>query len=208
MVATRPDIAFAVGAVSRFNNSPQTAHWTAVKRIFRYLQATRNLGLTYSKSGTALQGFCDSDWANDKADRRSTTGYAFTLANAAITWKSCKQPTIALSSTEAEYMAACQAAREAIWLRRLLQELGFGSTAPTAISCDNQGCIALTKNPVHHQRTKHIDMQHHFVRETVEANTTTFKYLPTADMPADVLTKAIPRPAHQQHCATLGLRDL
>jgi hypothetical protein len=205
MVASRPDIAFAVGAVSKFNNSPQTAHWNAVKRIFRYLQGTRNYQLVYRKLDEPLQGFCDADWANDKVDRRSTTGYTFCLANAAITWKSQKQPTVALSSTEAEYMAASHATREAIWLRRFLDELGFQQTAPTLIYSDNQGCIAMSKNPVHHQRTKHIDIQHHFVRDEVNNNTVTFKYLPTNEMPADVFTKAISKDAHERHCKKLGL---
>lgn len=205
MVATRPDIAYAVGAVSRFNTTPQQHHWAAIKRIFRYLRATSDFELQFSSSDPTTIGYCDSDWAGDRSDRRSTTGYLFTLENGAISWKSKKQQTVALSSTEAEYMAATHATKEAIWLRKLMQELNHQQLHPTTIHIDNQGAQALTRNPVQHNRSKHIDIQYHFVREQVEANQVQLKYLETSNMPADILTKPIARDAHERHLKRIGL---
>jgi transposase InsO family protein len=207
MVATRPDLAAAVSVVSRYMANPGPAHWTAVKRILRYLRGTADWELRLSGDDTGsvvLSGYCDADWAGDKDRRRSVTGYAFTLGTGAVTWSSKAQHTVALSSTEAEYMAASHAAREALWLRELLRELGH-EQATTEIKCDNQGAIALVKNPVHHQRTKHIDVQHHFIRELHERAVIALAYCETARMAADIMTKALGRDKHRECCAVLGL---
>jgi hypothetical protein len=208
MVGTRPDLAAAVSAVSRFMADPGQQHWTAVKRILRYLRGTADWTLTLGGAGggaVELSGYCDADWAGDLDTRRSTTGYAFSLGRGTVSWCSKRQPTVALSSTEAEYMSASQAAREALWLRRLMADLGFGPVGATTIRCDNQGALALAKNPVHHQRTKHIDVQHHFIRELVEQGTVQLVYCATDDMVADVLTKPLPRDKHWRCCRALGL---
>jgi hypothetical protein len=206
MLGTRPDIAYAVGAVSRYNSNPGESHWRAVKRIFRYLKGTRDLELHYGKTGKTLCGYSDADWAGDADDRRSTTGFTFLLGGGAITWKSQKQPTVALSTTEAEYMALCHSAKEAIWLKTLLRELGYqAGDTPTRIYTDNQGSMALAKNAVHHARTKHIDVRHHFIREKLEAKEITIEYCETDRMTADVLTKALARPKHHYFVENLGL---
>ena len=122
---TRPDINFAVGVLSRFSNKPRENHWNAGMRIFRYIRGTQEYGINYS-TGKTLTGFCDSDWIGDLDSRRSVTGYCFTLGSGCISWISKKQPTVALSSTEAEYKATCFAACEARWLRRILSDMGAG----------------------------------------------------------------------------------
>ena len=193
-MATRPDIAQAVGVVSQFCENPTQQHWIAVKRIFRYLQGTMDYGLYYRKTGEEdLVGYSDADWAGNLDNRRSTTGYAFLLHGACISWRSTRQRTVALSTTEAEYMALSESTQEAVWLKRLLEDLQQrDSNAPITIYGDNQGSIALTRNPEYHRRTKHIDIRHHFVREKVEDGQIVIKYCSTQDMLADLLTKPLP----------------
>ena len=207
MIATRPDIAVAMGAVAQHMHNPGEAHWVAVKRIFRYLKGTADVCLSFSshEGDSVLHGFVDSDWGGNSEERRSTSGYAFIFAGGAISWNSKKQPTVALSTTEAEYMAATQATKEAIWLRRFLEEIGFKQEGPTPIHSDSQGSIALIRNPVHHARTKHIDIQHHFVREKYESKEIEFFYCSTAEMPADILTKGLVKPKFEKCVSKLGL---
>jgi len=208
MVGTRPDIAAAVGALSRFMQNPGHAHWIAVKRVLRYLKGTLDWALHLGgdpAGGVRLHGYCDSDWAGDVDDRRSTTGFYFSLGSGSITWSSKRQATVALSSTEAEYVAASTAARELIWLRCLLAEVGLIQTVPTVILGDNQGCIALTKNPVLHARSKHIEIHHHFIREQVAKGNAVLEYCNTGQMWADVLTKAVSRDKHNRCAEAMGL---
>jgi hypothetical protein len=197
MIGTRPDIAFAVGAVSRHMAAPTQQHWVAVKRIFRYLKGTEAAKILYkwgTSSELTVHGYCDSDWAADLNDRKSTAGYVFLLSGGPVTWSSKKQATVALSTTEAEYMAAAMATKEAVWLRRLLSNLGHPQTRPTTIFEDNRGCIEISKNPVNHARTKHIDIRHHFVRERTLSGEIRLVYCSTEKMLADLLTKPLPRP--------------
>jgi hypothetical protein len=192
MVCTRPDIAAAVGEVCRYMQNPGPQHWTAVKRIIRYLKGTQHLPLTLkADSEIDLLGFSDSDWASNVDNRRSTTGFIFKLFGCTISWASILQVTVALSSTEAEYMAVATAARECTWLQHLLQELElpFEITFPTVIFEDNMGAISLAKNPVGHSRNKHIEVRHHFIREKVQALHILLEYLNTKEMEADILTK-------------------
>ena len=205
MVATRPDLAFPVSVVSQHMSKYGPTHWAAVKRVMRYLQGTLGLKLQLGGAHVTLHGYCDADWAGDEADRRSTTGYVFMLGVGAISWNSKRQPTIALSTTEAEYMAMSACTKEAIWLRQLLADVGLVQEGSTHILCDNQGAIALAKNPTHHSRTKHIDVQHHFIRERVEAEVIELKYVPTQAMVADVLTKALGKPQHHLLIGKMGL---
>jgi hypothetical protein len=206
MVSTRPDIAAAVGVVSRFAERPGPQHWVAVKRIFRYLRGSTAMALRLSGSvPVRLAGWCDADWAGDVDTRRSTTGYAFSVGQGCISWASKRQVTVALSSTEAEYMSASMAAREAVWLRQLLVDVGFELPGPTVLHADNQGAIALVRNPVHHQRSKHIDVQAHFIRQLHEEQHISVVYCPTEHQVADVLTKALPLEKHRMCCAGLGL---
>ena len=188
---TRPDIANAVANCSKYMSNPGNQHWTAAKRILRYLRGTSGRPLILGgKSDLKLVGYCDADWAGDHDDRRSTTGYLFVLGGL-ITWKSRKQKTVALSTAEAEYMAAADAAKEAVWISQLVRELRF-PTSTIPILCDNQSCIALTKDPGNHDRTKHIDIRLHFIRDLVANEKVTFIYCPTEDMLADGLTKPVP----------------
>ena len=207
MLGTRPDIAYAVSKVSQYCSNPDTTHWTAVKRIFHYLAGTQNYGLGYGVHGQGI-GFTDADWGSGE-DRRSVGGFAFILGGAAVSWSSKKQGTVALSSTEAEYMALTQGVKESIWLQAILIDLGAIRHAAEVqhISIDNQGALALAKNPQFHARTKHIDIQYHFVREHVQNRRITLTYCPTSDMTADVFTKALPQPAFVKHRRGLGLVD-
>jgi hypothetical protein len=170
LVNTRPDIAYAVRIVSRFMEDPRGSHWSAVKHILRYIAGTVNYGCTYRKQGTTesnLTGFSDSDLAGDVDDRKSTSGSVFMLGSSLVTWASQKQRVVALSSCEAEYIASANAACQGIWLSRLLGEL-LGIQAPKVkLLVDNKSAIALSKNPVHHERSKHIDTRYHFIRDCV-----------------------------------------
>ena len=204
MTATRPDIAFAVSALSAFMANPGEKHWIALKRVLRYLQGTRHYTLVLGGSQVELRGWCDADWGTDKDTRRSVTGYIFKVGNGVISWQSKRQPTVATSSTEAEYMSVSYAAREAAFLHQLLAELGYKQGCIT-LHCDNQSCIALCNNPAYHQRSKHIDVQHNFIREKVEAGDITLQYMPTEQMAADALTKPLPKGKHEW-CRCIGIK--
>lgn len=203
---SRPDIAYAVSAVSRYNNNPGKAHWIAVKRILRYLKGTKDQKLTFSFKGkNEIIGFCDADWANDEDERRSCTGYVFLKNGAAISWFSKRQPTIALSSTEAEYMALSSCAQELLWFRQLEKEI-WNNNIPTLVHCDNQSAIRLAVNDIYQPRTKHIDVRHHFVREMLEQNKLQIEHIPTAEMVADIMTKPLPKCKHNFCTTQMGLR--
>jgi len=164
--------------------------------VFRYLKDAIELCITYGRDvrlGTKIIGYCDSDYAGDPDKPKSTTAYVFMLGGAAITWASKLQPTVAISSSEAEYMALAAAVQDAIYLRQLMSDLGFEQSEPTTIYEDNQGCIALAENPVMHKRTKHIDVKHHFIREGVESKEIELEYVYTKNQLADMLTKPLKR---------------
>ena len=224
MLCTRPDLAFAIGKLSKYSANPTTEHLKAAKRLLRYTSKTRNVGLHFGPFSPAglptAYVFSDADWAGDIENRRSTGAYICTISDGtsnsphtAISWSSKQQPTIALSSTEAEYMAMTQACKEAIWVRRLLTELAtemtpYDTAAPITIFADNQGSMALAKNPEFHSRTKHIGIQHHFIREKVNTQEVTLEYLPTGDMLADLLTKALPREKVERFRKEMGIYEI
>ena len=187
-------IAFAVGNVARFCSNPTREHWTAVKRILRYLKGTTSYVLEYSRNGddeSILSGYSDADWAGDINDRKSMSGYLFMMSGAATSWKSRKQTCVALSTAEAEYVALASAAQEAAWMRQLLEDLCHKQTEPTVVREDNQSAIAIAQQPHSHSKMKHIDIRYHFVREKVQDNTIELRYCPTNDMLADILTKGL-----------------
>lgn len=193
--STRPDLSYPVSMLSQFNNCYSQVHWSAAKRVLRYLQKTIDHGIVFRKIDDNLVGYADSDWGNSIDDRRSYTGFVFTLSGACISWESRKQRTVALSSTEAEYMALSDASKEVLHLKKLLFDLHESVTTVTVFN-DNQGARQLARNPVFHNRTKHIDVRYHFLREVVQNGEIDIRYMPTNRMPADFLTKALPGPKH------------
>ena len=207
MVLTRPDIAYAVSRVAKFTSQPHTSHWTAVKRIFRYLSGTIDMGISYygTTQDFTLRGYCDADYAGDHDDRKSRTGYIFLLANGAIAWCSKRQGCTSDSTTEAEFVSMAESVKEAIWLRRLLHSLGFPSRLPTNIFSDNQGAIQLVKNPKYHKRTKHIETKYYLIREKYAQQEIEVLYINTKQQLADLLTKALPRETFQHLRALQGL---
>jgi hypothetical protein len=193
LVHTRPDISFAVGYVSRFMEKPRQEHLAAVKHLLRYVAGTIEFGIEYPKftgGNNRLIGYSDSDLGGDIDERKSTTGVLFFLGEKVVTWQSQKQKTVALSTCEAEYMAgACQA----VWLTRLLRDIAGEDVQQPVLKMDNQSAIALSKNPVLHERSKHIDAKFHFIRDCVEDGRLCLEYASTQDQLADVLTKALGR---------------
>jgi hypothetical protein len=205
MLATRPDLAQAVQQVSQFSQKPTRTHEKAVKQALRYINGTVDEGITFNGNlGMKLEFWSDANWGGEEG-RESVSGFVGTPAGGAVTYSSKKQPTVALSSTESEYMALLHALKELIWLLRFLREIGYDIDNQNVIFCDNQGAIALAHNPEHHARTKHIDIQYHFVRNCVEDGTTRLEYCPTEDMVADGLTKALGPERHRKLAKLMGM---
>eukprot|EP00953_Heterococcus_sp_UTEX-ZZ885_P039071 20043-Heterococcus_DN1.PRE.3 len=180
--ASRPDRTNAARIQGKYVADPTEEDWKAVKRIMRYLQGTKQLGLVFHAESSvprALRAYSDADWAGDTETRRSTTAYILTLSGCVISWQSRQQKSVALSTTEAEYMAACAASQEVVYMRRLLAGIGMPQTEPTIIFEDNQGCIGLANNPILHARTKHIDIRYHFINEQIAAGAIVLKYIST-----------------------------
>jgi hypothetical protein len=205
---TRPDIAHAVNQLARYSSNPDDTHFTALKRILRYVKGTTGRVLTYT--GTRLHqplliGYSDADYANSKDDRLSVTGYAFLFCGGAISWSSRRQKTVAQSTVEAEYMATAEAVKETMWWRSFLGELGHDISQPTPLFSDNQGSIQLAKNSDHHARTKHIDVKYHLIRQELIKRTVTLNHISTQHNIADVLTKGLVRERHNAFSAALGL---
>lgn len=206
-VSTRPDIAHVVSYLSQFNENYDKEHWTAAKRVLKYLKGTIDKGIEFERSSTPLAGFVDSDWGNCLMDRRSYTGYIFLLSGGPISWDSKKQRTVALSSTEAEYMALTEATKEAIYLNEFLIELGFEQLTDGVLFNDNIGAKKLAENSTYHARSKHIDIRHHFVREALRDHKIVIRHLPTEEMPADMMTKALPKGKHLKCLGLCGLKE-
>jgi hypothetical protein len=213
MLGTRPDLAHSITSLSQFLQYPGRSHWVALKRVLRYLQGTLEFRLTYqgqsdgegTEDPLTVYGYTDSDWGNNTVDRRSITGWVFKLYGGAVSWQSRKQRTPALSSVEAEYMATTQASKEALWWRYFLTELGLPPKGPTIIYSDSQGSIALAKNPEHHDRTKHIDIQYHFIRHQLATGAVKLHYIGTEDMVADVLAKPLTEERHRMLVLRMGV---
>jgi hypothetical protein len=157
------------------------SHLSAAKRVFRYLKGTADFGLSFTKGSLHLRAYCDSNWAGDPSDRRSTGGYGIFLGNSLISWQAKKQPVVSRSSTKAEYRVLAITTAELYWLRMLFKELQVPLPAPPQIWCDNMGAIALASNPIYHARTKHVEVDYHFIREKVLNKDITISYLSTND---------------------------
>eukprot|EP00877_Chromochloris_zofingiensis_P013960 jgi/Chrzof1/8818/Cz03g25200.t1 len=200
----KPDLAFSVGALARYMSCPTTVHWQAAKGVLRYLGGTLDYGITFGSDSNGLIGYCDADYAGDTDTRKSTSGYMFILHGGAITWSSKRQATVAASTTEAEYMAAAAAVKEALWLRTLLSELQLDIDNIT-IMADNQSAIKLLRNPISSMRTKHIDVAYHFARERVVRKEVVFRFVSTENMVADIMTKALSEVKHVRCCKGMGV---
>ncbi|KAI3818794.1 hypothetical protein L1987_12612 [Smallanthus sonchifolius] len=209
LIHTRPDLSYSVGAVSRFMQSPKQSHFAAVKQILRYVRGTVGYGLKYNGGGDdKLFGYSDSSYGTDVEDRRGTTGMAFYYSNNLITWSSQKQKTVALSSCEAEFMASTSAACQALWLRNLISDLMGEEAQVVKLFLDNEAAIALTKNPVFHGRSKHIDTKHHFIPECVERGQVCVEHVSGNLQKADILTKPLPRVKFAEMRSLVGMDDL
>lgn len=208
-VASRPDISYAVHRLARFNNYPGKRMWLAVKHLFRYLQGTKDLKLTYAPDPFATSiftTFADSDFAGDRDSGRSTNGYLVKIGTGAVSWSSKLQGPIAKSSTEAEFYGASYAGTEIKWMRNLLGEIGYNFDKPSPLHLDNQSTIQVLNDAVHHSRMKHIPVQEFWIRnEVANEKNIEVHYLPTELMPADILTKPLPQIFVKRHHATMGL---
>lgn len=191
--------------------APTTTHMAAVKQVLRYVRGTVNFGCCYEKRRQCekeLIGFSDSDLAGDIDDRKSTTGVIYFLGAKPITWVSQKQRVVALSSCEAEYVAATAAACQGVWLGRMLDELIGGGTVRAVLKVDNKSAIALAKNPVHHERSKHIDTKYHFIRDCVQRGDIAVEHVRTEEQLADILTKPLGRQKFDELRGKIGVRDV
>ena len=204
-LSMQPDIAFAAAPLTHFSHSPGQAHWDAAKCILCYIKGMKQWRLVLGGEVPEVFGYTDANWGDDQDDHHSIGAYVFKLGNGAISWKSKKQSCAMLSLTEAEYMALCQAAKEAIWLTNFLAGLGVSIMNSMLINIDNQGGITLARNPVFHNCLKHINMQYHYTCELVQCNCIHLIFLPTKDMVTDVLTKSLPCVQHLTLVWSIGL---
>jgi hypothetical protein len=205
--ATRPDILYATVTLAQFTRNPAPEHWTALKRVFRYLKGSIGHKLTYGRdpnASTDLTRYTDSDWASN-VHRKSISGYVFTIAGGAVAWSSKKQSRVALSTAEAEYVAATHAIKQLLWHRNLFKELGLPQPGTSILLSDNQAAISISHNPEFHARTKHIDIDLHFIRDYVQDGTAKLEYVPSAENLADIFTKALPRPLHESMIDGIGV---
>ncbi|KAK8921120.1 hypothetical protein KSP39_PZI020446 [Platanthera zijinensis] len=210
LTVTRPDISFAVGIVSRYMHSPRSSHLQAVERILRYLKKAPGQGLVYkvSSSTPTLVAYSDADYAGSLDDRRSTSGFCTYFGGHLITWRSKKQAVVARSSAEAEYRAMASVVSELTWLESLLTDLDVKLPSPALLLCDSQAAIHIAKNPVFHERTKHIEVDCHFIREKVQLKKIDLRHVPGTEQVADVLTKALSSTLFYQCLSKLGAYDL
>ena len=209
MLCTRPDVSYALSVTSRHQVDPGESHWIAVKNILKYLRRTKDTFLIYGgEEELIVTGYTDASFQTDKDDYRSQSGFVFCLNGGAVSWKSSKQATVADSTTEAEYIAASEAAKEAVWIKKFITELGVVPSIadPLELYCDNNGAIAQAKEPRSHQRSKHILRRFHLIREIIERGDVKICRVPTDDNIADPLTKPLTQQRHDRHTRSLGIR--
>ncbi|XP_019182546.1 PREDICTED: uncharacterized protein LOC109177599 [Ipomoea nil] len=200
LTITRPDLSYSVNRLCQFMHAPTDDHWGLAKRVLRYIKGTLDYGLRISPStSTTIQAFSDSDWAGCPIERKSTSGYAVFLGTNLISWLSRKQRTVARSSTEAEYKALADVSAEVTWVVSLLKELGLHSSHPATLWCDNLEATYLCANPVFHARTKHVEIDYHFVRDKVASGDFVVNFVSTKDQLADIFTKPLTGPRFIEH---------
>jgi len=208
LTGTRLDIMHVVGMVGRFQANPKETHLQAVKRIFKYLQGTQNYGLWYPRDiDLTLHAYIDADWAGSVDGKKSTSGGAFFMGSKLVSWFSKKQSSIALSTAEAEYVAATSCCTQFLWMMQTLQDFQITCTPPIPILCDNKSAISISKNLVMHSKTKHISIKYHFLREQVLEQKVKLEYVPSKEQVADILTKPVPRETFEYLRQKLGVVD-
>ena len=208
MVCSRPDIAHAVSALSRFvaPGRHAAAHWKAALRLLGYLKATAQYKLVLGGSTSELVGYSDNSRADDMPGRKSSQGHCFMLGSGVISWKATRSPSVSLSICEAELYAACSASQEAVWLAELLTMLGHGPTSPPMLWCDNESTVALTKDAIFSGRSKHIEARYYFIRELVQNRRIQTAHIPGVDNPADIFTKPLCAEDHSRLREMLGVK--
>ena len=209
MLGTRPDLAYAVGKLSRFSSNPSDEHGQALIRTVRYVCGTTRLCLNYTRSnhGDPI-GFTDSDWAGDASDSKSTAGYFFMIGNAVFSWYSKKQGHVSTSTADAEYTALFRGGEQAFWLRQFYQQIGLPLSAPLKLYCDNESAIAIAKNEGTHSKSKAIRIEFHTVRDRINRHEIEVEYVRSKDNTADILTKSLPRKLFFTHRSSLGLTQV
>ncbi|CAL9001481.1 unnamed protein product [Prunus brigantina] len=209
LTTTRQDIMFSASLLARFMHSPSKKHYGAAKRVLRYIQGTIDYGIEYAAGKSALLiGYCDSDWSGSEEDMKSTSGYAFSFGSGVFSWASIKQHSVALSTTEAEYVSAAEATSQAIWLRFVLEDFGEEQATATTLFCDNTSAIAMSKNPVFHQRSKHIRRKFHFIRDAIQDGEIDLVYCKGEEQIADIFTKALSKDRFSYLRSLLGVKSV
>ena len=205
LTATRPNLMYSVSLVSRYMCKPTELQLQAVKRILRYLKGTTDYGIMYRGENSDLIAYTDSDYAGDVDDRISTYGYVFLIGSGVVSWLSKKQPIVTLSTTEAEFVAAAGCASQAVWMRRITEQLGCVHNQGTLVYCDNSSTIKLSMNPIMHGRSKHIDIRFHYLRELVQNEVINLIHCGTREQVADIMTKPLPLDAFLRFRGRLGV---
>src|ERR1700678_2092181 len=205
-LATRPDLAFSVSLLARFQSNPGIEHWNALMHIIGYIKNTMDYGLTYTRGhGLSPHAYVDADFGGCKDTRCSTSGYVFMMAGGPVAWSSKRQATVALSTVEAEYVAMSRCAQQMVWMHSWMDEVEIKHQVPGVIRGDNRGAIALTKNTKDYGKVKHIDIRHHYIRELLRSNTITIDQVTSSDNLADLFTKPLPRDHHHRLLTALNI---
>ncbi|KAL1193518.1 Retrovirus-related Pol polyprotein from transposon RE2 [Cardamine amara subsp. amara] len=209
LTITRPDLCFAVNQVSQHMKAPTVHHWNMVERILRYLKRNPGKGVWMEKSDdTSIIGYCDADYAGDRKDRKSTTRFCTFVGGNLVTWRSKKQKVVSLSSAESEYRAMRDVTKELVWIKYFLRDLGVQGKEPISLYCDNQAALHIASNPVFHERTKHVEVDCHFVREKIQDGTISTRFVRSEDQVADIFTKATTSLVEDYIQSKIGLLDL
>lgn len=209
LAMTRPDISFAVQHLSQFMHAPKKSHYDAALHVVRYIKNQPGLGLLMSsKKSGKINAFCDADWASCLLSRKSVTGFGIKLGDSLISWKSKKQSTVSRSSAEAEYRSMATTVAELVWLQGLLQELRTQVELPMELHCDNKAAMQIASNPMYHERTKHIEIDCHFIRERLQEGMIKTKYVASKEQMADIFTKALGKQLHNDMLFKLGMLDI
>jgi len=209
MISTRPDVSYALSVTSRYQSDLGESHWTAVKNILKYLRRTRNVLLVYGgEEELVVMGYTDTSFQTDKDDSKPQSGYMFTINGGAVSWKSSKRETVADSTTEAEYIAASEAAKEGVWIRKFLIEFGVfpSASSPLDLNCDNSGAIAQAKEPRNHQKSKHVMRRFHLIGEFIDRGEIKICKIHTDLNISDPLTKPLPQPKYERHTRAMSIR--